>query len=208
MGITGLWPLLEPTCEPVSLEALEGKVLAVDVSIWIYQAQLGYPGDVRCPHVALLVSRLCKLLYYKIKPVFVFDGDSVPSFKRRILNERRLKKHTDNLVLDHATKRTLLDLATGSQTESEIDTVKNKIVSLTSKRQRVENDLFDILPSEPVEVVDLSSDDEDVVVVDTVQGEASVSRTIDILMDERERIRNSRLRPSQVYHNIIEAGDG
>lgn len=56
-----------------------------DVSIWIYQAQLGYPGDVRCPHVALLVSRLCKLLYYKIKPVFVFDGDSVPSFKRRIL---------------------------------------------------------------------------------------------------------------------------
>lgn len=58
------------------------------------------------------------------------------------------------------------------------------------------------------EVVDLSSDDEDVVVVDTVQGEASVSRTIDILMDERERIRNSRLRPSQVYHNIIEAGDG
>ncbi|XGW18719.1 hypothetical protein V3C99_002934 [Haemonchus contortus] len=197
MGIAGLWPLLEPTCQPVTLETLEGKILAVDVSIWIYQAQLGYPGEVRCPHLALLVSRMCKLLYYKIRPVFVFDGEGVPSFKSKVLNERRLKKHTEDIVLTHAKKRTLLDLATSAQTQSEIDAVKNKLTAASSKRQRLENDLFDILPPKPVEVVDLSDDDEDIVVVDAKKEEPS-SRTIDILMDERERIRNSRLRPSQI----------
>ncbi|KIH48388.1 hypothetical protein ANCDUO_21544, partial [Ancylostoma duodenale] len=83
------------------------------VSIWIYQAQLGYPGDIRCPHLALLVSRLCKLLFYKIRPVFVFDGEAVPSFKRRVLNERRLRKHAEDVGLTHAKKRHLLDLASG-----------------------------------------------------------------------------------------------
>ncbi|KAL6728344.1 hypothetical protein Aduo_010124 [Ancylostoma duodenale] len=200
MGITGLWPLLEPTSQPVSLESLEGKILAVDVSIWIYQAQLGYPGDIRCPHLALLVSRLCKLLYYKIRPVFVFDGEAVPSFKRRVLNERRLRKHAEDVGLTHAKKRHLLDLASGPQTQSEIEAVKNKLISTTSKRQRFENDLFDILPTNPVEVVDLSDDDEDIVVVEEKRAErdSPPSRTIDFLMDERERIRASRLKPSQI----------
>ncbi|RCN39876.1 XPG protein [Ancylostoma caninum] len=200
MGIAGLWPLLEPTCQPVSLESLEGKILAVDVSIWIYQAQLGYPGEIRCPHLALLVSRLCKLLYYKIRPVFVFDGEAVPSFKRRVLNERRLRKHADEVGLTHAKKRHLLDLASGPQTQAEIEAVKNKLTSTTSKRQRFENDLFDILPTNPVEVVDLSDDDEDIVVLKEKHADrdSPPSRTIDFLMDERERIRASRLKPSQI----------
>ncbi|KHJ88783.1 XPG I-region [Oesophagostomum dentatum] len=181
MGITGLWPLVEPTCQPVSLEYLEGKILAVDVSIWIYQAQLGYPGDIRCPHLALLVSRLCKLLYYKIKP-----------------GERRLRKHTDDIVFTQAKKRHLMDLASGSQTQSEVEAVKNKLIAISSKRQRFENDLFDILPANPAEVVELSSDDEDVVVVGEKRANSPPARVIDILVEERERIRASRLKPSQI----------
>ncbi|ETN82431.1 XPG I-region [Necator americanus] len=200
MGIAGLWPLLEPTCQPVSLEALEGKILAVDVSIWIYQAQLGYPGDIRCPHLALLVSRMCKLLYYKIRPVFVFDGEGVPSFKRKVLSERRLRKHADDMVLTEAKKRHLLDFASGSQTQSEIEVVRDKLYATTSKRQRFENDLFDILPPQPIEVVELSDDEEEVVVLEDKRKkrDSPPVHAIDFLMEERERIRASRLKPSQI----------
>ena len=35
MGVEGLWQLLAPAGKPVTLESLDGKVLAVDASIWI-----------------------------------------------------------------------------------------------------------------------------------------------------------------------------
>lgn len=199
MGIVGLWPLLEPTCQPVPLEALEGKILAVDVSIWIYQAQLGYPSDVRCPHLALLVSRLCKLLYYRIKPVFVFDGICVPSLKRKVLDERRLRKHADEINLSRAKKRHLLDLAFGSQTQLEIEAVKSKLLAENLKKQRLENNLFDILPTTPIETVRLN-DEDDVQLVERRQmhSDTPCSNVIDFLVEERERIRADRLKPWQI----------
>ncbi|VDM69314.1 unnamed protein product, partial [Strongylus vulgaris] len=115
-------------------------------------------------------------------------------------SDRRLRKHTEDIIINQARKRHLLDLASGSQTESEIEAVKNKLTAASSKRQRFENDLFDILPSSSAEVVDLSSDDEDVVVIGEKRAatESPPARAIDFLMEERERIRASRLKPSQI----------
>ena len=39
-----------------------------------------------------LYHRVCKLLFYKIKPVFVFDGKP-PQLKRDTLNRRRLVRN-------------------------------------------------------------------------------------------------------------------
>ena len=78
MGVLGLWTLLDPVGKPVPVESLSHKVLAVDVSIWLNQAVRGFRdkqgNGVANAHLLGLYHRVCKLLFYKIRPVFVFDG--------------------------------------------------------------------------------------------------------------------------------------
>ncbi|KAF7327682.1 hypothetical protein MKEN_00347600 [Mycena kentingensis (nom. inval.)] len=95
MGVKSLWKLVGPVGRPVMLETLEGQILAIDSSIWIYQFQATMRDkDGRAlsnAHVLGFLRRIAKLLFYGIKPVFVFDGGA-PAMKRNTLNERRQKK--------------------------------------------------------------------------------------------------------------------
>lgn len=116
MGVTGLWKLIEQSGTPVPPETLENKVLAIgtilnarhnssprltlrvhsaDISIWLHQAVKGFKDSsgAALPHAHLLglFSRVCKLLHYRIRPVFVFDG-GVPYLKRdTIVSETTLR---------------------------------------------------------------------------------------------------------------------
>lgn len=64
------------------------KYIFPDISIWIHQALQGYQDRrghaVPNAHLLLLYRRICKLLHYKIKPVFVFDG-GVPLLKKNTI---------------------------------------------------------------------------------------------------------------------------
>ena len=64
---------------------MEGKSMAIDSSIWLYQFQATMrdrDGRVLVnAHVLGFLRRICKLLFYGIKPVFVFDGGA-PALKR------------------------------------------------------------------------------------------------------------------------------
>ncbi|KAF9007595.1 hypothetical protein BDQ17DRAFT_1324155 [Cyathus striatus] len=95
MGVKSLWTLLTPVGRPVQLETVEGKVMAIDSSIWIYQFQATMRDKEGKPlmnaHVLGFLRRIAKLLFYGIKPVFVFDGGA-PDLKRSTLNERRKKR--------------------------------------------------------------------------------------------------------------------
>ncbi|KAI0342772.1 PIN domain-like protein [Trametopsis cervina] len=95
MGVKSLWNLLDPVGRPVLLETMEGKAMAIDSSIWIYQFQATMRdkegrGLVNAPVVGFL-RRISKLLFYGIKPVFVFDGGA-PALKRSTITERKRKK--------------------------------------------------------------------------------------------------------------------
>lgn len=98
MGVLGLWTLIEPAGKPVTLESLENKILAIDVSIWLNQAVKGFRdrsgNAMPNAHLLGLYHRICKLLFYKIKPVFVFDGPA-PQLKRETINRRRQHRSKD-----------------------------------------------------------------------------------------------------------------
>lgn len=95
MGVKSLWDLLSPVGRPVPLETIEGKALAIDSSIWIYQFQATMRDkDGRAlvnAHVLGFFRRICKLLFYGVRPVFVFDGGA-PALKRNTIIERKKKK--------------------------------------------------------------------------------------------------------------------
>ncbi|RKF83763.1 putative dna excision repair protein [Golovinomyces cichoracearum] len=92
MGVTGLWPILAPSARPTPLPTLNRKRLAVDASIWIYQflkAVRDKEGNaLPNSHVVGFFRRICKLLYYGILPVFVFDGGA-PILKRQTIQNRK-----------------------------------------------------------------------------------------------------------------------
>ncbi|RDX72864.1 DNA repair protein UVH3, partial [Mucuna pruriens] len=113
MGVHGLWELLAPVGRRVSVETLAGKVLAVDASIWMVQfikAMRDEKGEmVRNAHLLGFFRRICKLLFLRTKPVFVFDGGT-PALKRRTVIARRrqrenaqakVRKTAEKMLLNH-----------------------------------------------------------------------------------------------------------
>ncbi|KAH8829812.1 PIN domain-like protein [Flagelloscypha sp. PMI_526] len=103
MGVQNLWTLLTPVGRPVLLETMEGKRMAIDSSIWIYQftATMRDKQGQALANAPLLgfLRRIAKLLFYGIKPVFVFDGGA-PELKRETLRNRRKRK--EGAKLSHA----------------------------------------------------------------------------------------------------------
>lgn len=88
MGVKSLWALLEPVARPTKLESLRNKRLAVDASIWLHQFMQamkdGQGNPIPGAHIMGFFRRICKLLFWNIKPVFVFDG-GVPVLKRKTI---------------------------------------------------------------------------------------------------------------------------
>ncbi|KAJ5211918.1 uncharacterized protein N7498_003564 [Penicillium cinerascens] len=88
MGIPGLINAIG-TGERISLSKLAVSHLertarpirvAVDISIWLFQVQAGRGG--KNPELRTLFFRLLKLLSLPVHPLFVYDGQHKPPFKR------------------------------------------------------------------------------------------------------------------------------
>uniref|UniRef100_A0A8C5C763 Excision repair cross-complementation group 5 n=1 Tax=Gadus morhua TaxID=8049 RepID=A0A8C5C763_GADMO len=163
MGVHGLWKLLESSGRPINPESLEGKILAVDISIWLNQAVKGVRArdgsSVQNAHLLTLFHRVCKLLYFRVRPVFVFDGDA-PLLKRQTLAVRRQRreeltresKQTNEKLLKTFLKRRAIQAVLGEQSEE-------PVLSLSNVRKD-EEDIY-ILPALPVVDKENRSEDEE-----------------------------------------------
>ena len=92
MGVNGLWQLLTPAGRRIPISTLSDKVLAIDASIWLVQfvkAMRDQDGKmIANAHILGTFRRLCRLLFHRVRPVFVFDGGT-PAIKYRTLRARR-----------------------------------------------------------------------------------------------------------------------
>ncbi|XP_027299641.2 DNA excision repair protein ERCC-5 isoform X1 [Anas platyrhynchos] len=150
MGVQGLWKLLECTGRPINPETLEGKILAVDISIWLNQAIKGardrHGNSIQNAHLLTLFNRLCKLLFFRIRPVFVFDGEA-PLLKRQTLAKRRYRKDvavrdsrttTEKLLKTFLKRQAIKTALTGKSSEV--------LPSITQVRREEIDDIY-VLPS-------------------------------------------------------------
>uniref|UniRef100_A0A7I4ABB3 DNA repair protein UVH3 n=1 Tax=Physcomitrium patens TaxID=3218 RepID=A0A7I4ABB3_PHYPA len=138
MGVHGLWELLAPVGRRVSVESLGSRKLAIDASIWIIQFMKAMRDDrgdmIRNAHLLGFFRRICKLLFLRVKPVFVFDGGT-PALKRRTVIARRrqreqaqsrIRKTAEKLLLNHLRTRKLEEIAGRGGTQNK-SSMRNNI---------------------------------------------------------------------------------
>ncbi|TWW68638.1 flap endonuclease GEN homolog 1 [Takifugu flavidus] len=94
MGVHELWSIIEPVRESVPLYSLSGKTLAVDLSLWVCEAQhvQAMMGRVNKPHLRNLFFRVSSLTLMGIKLVFVMEGEA-PKIKAETMSKRTLARY-------------------------------------------------------------------------------------------------------------------
>lgn len=99
MGVKGLWKVVEKSGKPVDSNTLKGATVAVDISVWINMATKGMQrkdGE-RVPnaHLLYLYKRICGMFELKMKPIFIFDGET-PSLKKSTnIKRKNIKKQRE-----------------------------------------------------------------------------------------------------------------
>ncbi|KAG0344420.1 DNA repair protein rad2 [Podila humilis] len=146
MGVKGLWELLHPVARPIKLESLSNKRLAVDASIWLHQFMRGMRDNdgamVGNAHIIGFFRRICKLLYYNVKPVFVFDGGT-PLLKRLTIQQDKQDKQMgiehDSTANAHYLEDTTGEPLTASVKTSETTSSSFVPAHATSQAKRIKD---------------------------------------------------------------------
>ncbi|KAM9246777.1 DNA excision repair protein ERCC-5-like [Leptosomus discolor] len=120
------------------------------ISIWLNQAIKGARdrggNSIQNAHLLTLFHRLCKLLFFRIRPVFVFDGEA-PLLKRQTLAKRRQRKEvavsdsrktTEKLLKTFLKRQVIKTALKGKSNEA--------LPSITQVRREGIDDMY-VLPS-------------------------------------------------------------
>lgn len=221
MGVKGLWQLIDPAGKPIPLERLENRVLAIDVSIWLNQSLAGFRdatgggGVVSQAHLLGLFHRVCKLLFYRIKPVFVFDGKP-PQLKKDMLAKRRMRKagagkkadKARNKIVENYLKQQIVAKQLQRQTQQVSKALEGGqagLANLLSHRKgnaAAEKDLFELPAPLDRDEGDLSEEEEEE--RDDVLGRLDIDHSTDIHAVDLGSSDFETLTSSQKYEVLLE----
>ncbi|KAK6204567.1 uncharacterized protein RJT21DRAFT_90557 [Scheffersomyces amazonensis] len=201
MGVNSLWDILGPTARPVRLDALSRKRLAVDASIWIYQflkAVRDQEGNsLPQSHIVGFFRRICKLLYFGIRPVFVFDGGA-PALKRETINKRR-ERRRGNAETTRQTAQKLLAIQLQRAAEQSYKPNNNKVTNIQTGYDIDDEDediiyLEDLPINHPQQVSSLATKDKDnnINVTDSPERPKSFRKTDEYHLPEIKEFRVSK----------------
>ncbi|XP_018567912.1 DNA repair protein complementing XP-G cells homolog [Anoplophora glabripennis] len=202
MGVHGLWRLIEPSGKPVPLETLENKVLAVDVSIWLHQVVKGFQDSKGAPvpnaHLLGIYHRVCKLLYFKIKPVFIFDG-GVPVLKKQTIAKRNQQKSRNSSEAERLQKQLISTLLKHSAISKVISEKTKACLTLPLKKTTKHENMY-ALPAPELDSTISSSEEEDLENTDTT--DSSPTKHWDIHNIDMSST-NFKSLPVDVRHEIL-----
>ena len=163
MGVKNLWSLLEPTGRRVPIEAIGGKRVAVDASIWLVQfikAMRDERGDMLPnAHIMGFFRRICRLLYHRISPIFVFDG-ATPALKRRTTAARRRLRENKQGQVRRTAEKLLLNAMKASVLNQALNKGAGSSASGASGSGGGVSRPAPIASVDPASAVDLTGDDE------------------------------------------------
>jgi DNA excision repair protein ERCC-5 len=189
MGVQGLWELLAPVGRRVSVETLANKRLAIgkqisgdqlqlyciifpassssfefaDASIWMVQfikAMRDEKGDmVQNAHLIGFFRRICKLLFLRTKPIFVFDG-ATPALKRRTVIARRRQRENAQTKIRKTAEKLLLNRLKDIRLKEQAKDIKNQRLKQDDSdrvKKRVSSDSVEDNLRVPVEEDDVGA---------------------------------------------------
>ena len=136
MGVSGLWGILDECSSDIRLEDLKDKKVAIDSSIWIYQlssiqseSSFVFEG---------LFRRLCKLVYYGICPIFVFDGRPSELKLKTTRKRNKVQKVSQTKLSKLAKKALALRLITNPPSS------QRRVISTETVVSSSESDISDV----------------------------------------------------------------
>ena len=104
-------------------------------------------GRLKDAHIRGLYSRICKLLHFGIKPVFIFDG-VMPNLKRDTLSKRNKQRSTEKKKMKEFAKKLLFnkihqEMINDPSIQSKIqdkDHIRNLINKISKQENKSENE--------------------------------------------------------------------
>lgn len=97
-------------------------------------------------HLLGMFNRICKLLHYKIKPVFIFDG-GVPALKRQTI-ENRVRRNQAQLQKNNQKAQKIvksyLEKQIGKRIDNDLPTIQLEFESDRFSNERINDEMFAI----------------------------------------------------------------